>query len=339
MIVDLQVLASWMTEQGLGDGPIVDAERIGGGTQNILLQFVQAGRRYVLRRPPEHKRANSDETIRREIRVLGALAETGVPHPQLIAACGDTAVLGAAFYLMEPVTGFNPAQCLPGSYRIDPGWRRDLGFAVVDGAAAVGAVDYVAAGLADLGVADGYLERQVPRWWSQLESYAAFPEYPVSSLPGVSQVASWLEDHRPTSWQPGLIHGDYHLGNVLIGYDRPALASIVDWELATIGDPLLDLGWLLASWPDSATGSPGIFQIEPWDGFPTAEELIARYAARTVRDTTSVNWYHVLACYKLGILLEGTYARALSGLAPMDTGTDLHRKAVQLFRRALAIVA
>jgi aminoglycoside phosphotransferase (APT) family kinase protein len=134
------------------------------------------------------------------------------------------------------------------------------------------------------------------------------------------------------------MHGDYHLGNVLVDHGRPVLSAIVDWELATIGDPLLDLGWLLASWPDPASESPGLFEVEPWDGFPAAAELITRYAERSTRDLTAIHWYHVLACYKLGILMEGTYARAQAGLAPMDIGVELHQKTLVLIERALAIL-
>jgi aminoglycoside phosphotransferase (APT) family kinase protein len=340
VILDLHDLASWMDEQGLGTGhPIGDVERIGGGTQNILVRFTRAGHIYVLRRPPERKRENSDQVIRREVRVLRALAATDVPHPRLIAACDDTSVLGATFFLMESVSGFNPAQVLPDPYRANRDLRRSLGLSLVDGAAMIGAVDYLGVGLGDLGNTTGYLERQVDRWRAQLESYSAFRGYPGELLTAAIRIGRWLDDHRPASWRPGLTHGDYHLGNVLVAYDRPVLASIVDWELATIGDPLLDLGWLLASWPDPGTESPGLFAIEPWDGFPSAADLINRYAKHSDRDLSSTGWYHILACYKLGILMEGTYARAFAGYASMDTGMDLHDKALTLFRRALAIIS
>jgi aminoglycoside phosphotransferase (APT) family kinase protein len=227
--VDLDVLAAWMDGEGLGSGPLTSVERLGGGTQNVLLRFTRAGRSYVLRRPPLHKRGNSDETMRREARVLAALAGSDVPHPALIATCPDETLIGAAFYLMEPVEGANPTVGLPAPYVDDPAWRWELGLAMADGAASVGAVDHEAVGLAGLGKPEGYLERQVARWRSQLESYAAMDGYPGPDIPGVAEVGAWLDANRPASFRPGLIHGDYHLANVLVALDRPGLAAIVDW--------------------------------------------------------------------------------------------------------------
>ena len=331
--VDLERLGAWMDDEGLPGGEIADVELLGGGTQNILLRFVRGGESYVLRHPPPHKRANSDETMRREARVLAAIASTDVPHPRLIAACGDESVLGSAFYLMEPVDGANPTVGLPQGYVDSASWRHDLGLAMADGAASVGAVDHEAVGLSDLGRAEGYLERQVARWRAQLDSYSALPGYPGPDIPGVDEVGAWLDANRPTTWTPGLIHGDYHLANVLCAPHRPQLAAIVDWELTTIGDPLLDLGWLLATWPDGE--EPATTTVQPWDGFPTPDELVRRYGERSDRDLSAVAWYEVLACYKLGLILEGTHARAIAGLAPPATGDRLHASTVGLFRRAL----
>ncbi|HET9691987.1 MAG TPA: phosphotransferase family protein [Acidimicrobiales bacterium] len=337
--VDLDRLGAWMDGAGLPAGPITGAELLAGGTQNVLVRFARGGERFVLRRPPLHKRDNSDETMRREARVLAALAGSGVPHPRLIAACADVGVLGAAFYLMEPVDGVNPTTGLPAPYRTDASWRRRLGLAMADGAAAIGAVDHVAAGLGDLGRPDGYLERQVERWARQLASYSALDGYPGPDIPGVDAVGRWLDDNRPASWQPGLIHGDYHLANVLASLDRPGLAAIVDWELTTIGDPLVDLGWLLATWVDDDGATAGAAPVIPWEGFPTAAELVARYAERSARDLSALRWYEVLACYKLGIILEGSHARAMAGLAPQEIGDRLHATTLGLFSRAAARIA
>jgi aminoglycoside phosphotransferase (APT) family kinase protein len=328
-----------MDAQGLPAGEIVDVESLGGGTQNILLRFCRAGDTYVLRHPPLHKRANSDETMRREARVLGALAATDVPHPRLIAACGDLEVLGSAFYLMESIDGANPTVELPAPYLRDERWRWELGLSMADGAAAVGAVDYVALGLADLGKSDGYLERQVGRWRALLASYGELEGYPGPEIPGVDAVGTWLEANRPESWRPGLIHGDLHLANVMCRFDRPELAALIDWELTTIGDPLLDLGWLLATWPDAEGAHVGLIAVTPWNGFPERADLVARYAERSDRDLSAIGWYEVLACYKLGIILEGTHARAFAGLAPKEMGDLLHAGTLELFKRARARIA
>ena len=335
--VPLLTLQAWMDTQGLGKGPILNAERLAGGTQNILLRFERDGRTYVLRRPPPVLRANSNETMRREARVLAALKGTNVPHPGLIAACGDESVLGAAFYLMEPVNGYNATQGLPEPFLSDPDLRHQMGLSLVDGIAALGAIDYVAVGLTGLGKPDNYLERQVSRWKAQLESYSEMPEWDGrKDLPGVNRVGDWLDENRPSVFRAGIIHGDYHLANVMYRYDSPKLAAIVDWELTTIGDPLLDLGWLLATWPDEADRSDaGTVAVQPWDGFPSADELVAHYGKQTDRDLSGIHWYAVLACYKLGIILEGTYARACAGKAPKETGDNLHNRTIWLLERAL----
>lgn len=334
--VDPAALAGWMDREGLGAGPLSEMRALAGGTQNILLRFRRGERDYVLRRPPPHLRANSNETMRREARVLGALAGTKVPHPRLIAACGDESVIGAAFYLMEPVEGFNATTGLPALHAGSESVRRRMGLALVEGIAALGALDYRALGLEGLGKTDDYLERQVARWKAQLASYAEFPDWEgPGGIPGVERVAGWLAANRPSTFLPGIIHGDYHLANVMYRFDSGELAAIVDWELTTIGDPLVDLGWVLATWPEGDPPSVDAVAVRPWQGFPTADELVAHYAPRTQRDLSSLTWYAVLACYKLGIILEGTHARASAGKAPRATGDLLHAKTVGLFERAL----
>jgi len=335
-LVDLDRLAAWMDGRGLEAGPLDVAGRPPGGTQNILLRFRRGGREFMLRRPPLSPHMNGSETMRREARVLAALADTDVPHPRLIAACAEEDVLGAAFYLMEPVDGFNPTVGLPPLHAGDPQVRRAMGFALVDGIAALGRVDHVARGLSDLGRAEGFLERQVGRWKKQLDSYHEYEGWAgPGGIEGIDAVGAWLDAHRPPGFTPGLIHGDYHLANVMYRFDGPELAAIVDWELTTVGDPLLDLGWLMATWPQSEAIEAGNVSVQPWTGFPTADELVDRYAAGTHRDLSHMRWYGVLACYKLGIILEGAHARAAAGKAEIATGERLHAQTVGLFQRAL----
>lgn len=330
--MDLAALARWMDGQGLGAGPLSDAVKLTGGTQNLLLRFVRDGRSYVLRRPPLHLRGNSNETMRREARVLAALAGTGVPHPGFIAVCDDEAVLGAVFYLMEPIDGFNATTGLPPLHARSADVRCRMGFALAEGAAALAALDYRALGLEGFGKPDNFLGRQVDRWKKQLESYHEHAGWAgPGGIPGVDKVAAWLVRHQPAAFTPGILHGDYHIANVMYRPDSGELAAIVDWELATIGDPLIDVGWLMALWPKDDADAP----VQPWDGFPAADELIAHYAARSSRDLSHLDWYGVLACYKLGIILEGTHARAAAGRAPKETGDRLHAKTVALFERAL----
>ena len=333
--VDLEQLAAWMDGRGLGSGPLEDAALIAGGTQNILLRFTRDGRTYVFRRPPPHKRANSDETMRREARVLAALAGSDVPHPALIAAESDVDVLGAAFYLMEPIEGFNASLGLPEPHASDPAMQHAMGLSMADAIAALGRVDFRAVGLDGLGKPDGWLERQVERWRSHLQSYDAIDGYRGADIPGVDTVAAWLEERIPSAWSPGLIHGDFHFANVIIRPDAGELAAVVDWELTTIGDPLLDLGHLLATWPTSGAGvAAGLGTAN----LPTPAEVVERYAQGSTRDLTAVGWYHVLACYRLGIILEGTNARADAGQAPREIGDLLHAHTVSLFNQALDLI-
>jgi aminoglycoside phosphotransferase (APT) family kinase protein len=339
-LVDLGKLGAWMDDRGLGRGTIENPTALAGGTQNILLRFERDGRGYILRRSPRSPRGDGNATNRREARVLGALAGSDVPHPGLIAACASTDVIGAAFYLMEPVDGFNAMVALPPMHAGDAAIRRRMGFALVDGALALGRVDYKAAGLEDFGKIDGFLERQVPRWRALLDSYHEYKDWPGSgSMPELDEVADWLTHNQPAHFSPGLMHGDYHLANVMFRNDGPELAAIVDWELATIGDPLIDMGWIMASWPDADGRSISDIHMRPWDGFPAAGELMAHYASHSTRDTSRLRWYGVLGCYKLGIILEGTYARACAGAADNATGDRLHIACIKLFQRAARIIA
>jgi aminoglycoside phosphotransferase (APT) family kinase protein len=259
-----------------------------------------------------------------------------VPHPHLIASCADTDVVGdAVFYLMEPVDGFNAGEELPRLHSGDPAVRFEMGLSMADALAKLGAVDYAAVGLSDFGKPTGFLERQVPRWLSELESYREFENYPGPDIPGVDDVATWLEQGRPSAWTPGIMHGDYHAANVMFSRTGPEVVAIVDWEMCTIGDPLLDLGWLLATWGQSAAFGGALFDK---GGLAGTDDLVERYARNTTRDLSHITWYTVLACFKLGIVLEGTQARASAGKAPREVGELLHETTVRLFEQALTLM-
>lgn len=330
-------LARWMDGQGLGTGPINQMTRLTGGTQNVLLRFTRAGQDYILRRPPAVLRPSSNEAMLREARVLRALAGSPVPHPALIAVCDDENVLGGAvFYLMRVVEGFSAPSGLPALHASDPELRRQMGFSLIDGLIRLHDVNYLAVGLENFGRPEGYLGRQVDRWQKQLDSYSHHTLWPgPQALKGRVEVAEWLRANLPENSPPGIVHGDYQLANVLYRPDAPDLAAIVDWELASIGDPLIDLGWVIATWHGSEKPDLPVLRVEPWEGFPRAEELLDFYARHSSRDLSHIDWYVVLACYRLGILLEGTFARACDGAAPMETGLLLHEAAIRLFERAI----
>jgi aminoglycoside phosphotransferase (APT) family kinase protein len=343
-LVDFEVLAGWMAEQGLPGGAFEDVEPLGGGTQNVLVRFRRGGREYVLRRGPRHLRTRSNSVLRREARVLAALDGTDVPAPRVIAACPDENVMhGAVFYLMTPVEGFNASVTLPEPHASDPVMRHEMGLNAARALSALGAVDHEAVGLSGFGKPEGFLERQVGRWMSELDGYSAMDGYPGPDIPGLEKVAEWLEAHRPGTWRPGIMHGDYHLANLMYAPDGPEIAAIVDWEMCTIGDPLVDLGWLLATWPDHGDMSATLAgPLGDAGGLPGPGELVDAYAEREAatagRDLSSITWYAVLACFKLGIVLEGTHARAFAGKAPKETGDLLHSITLGLFRRADAFI-
>lgn len=336
---DASKVAAWMSQQGLGEGPIENVAEITGGTQNVMLRFTRSGREYVFRRGPRHLRPVSNSVILRETRVLRALADTDVPHAALIAVCDDVDVLGdAVFYLMEPVDGFNAGAGLPALHASDAGVRHGMGLSMADAAARLGAIDHVAVGLADFGKPEGFLDRQVPRWLSELQSFSDFDNYPGPDIGDVDAVAGWLQERQPQYFQPGIMHGDYHAANVMFSPTGPDVVAIVDWEMCTIGDPLLDLGWMLATWyrPGHEPVLPNELMVA--GDLATPDELVARYAQNTGRDLSNIDWYAVMACFKLGIILEGSNARAAAGKAPKEIGDMLHIATVRLFERAVAII-
>ncbi|MFC5143031.1 phosphotransferase family protein [Actinomycetospora rhizophila] len=326
---ETDAVVAWLGSAGLGGGPWT-FEPLAGGTQNLMLRAVGPDRRVVVRSGPRHLRAGSNAAIEREIRVLGALASTDVPHPRLLATAPADGVLpGRVVYAMAEVPGVNVATGPSPAQAADPALRHAVGPAMVDALAALHAVDVEAVGLGDVGRPQGFLARQVPRWRDELARHREVDGYPGFG-DDAGDVADWLERHLPVSGPPALAHGDYHLANVLVDPDGAAVTAIVDWEMATVADPLLDLGWLLATWPVSGTDL-GWARVE---GLAGEDELVARYAELTGTDPAVVPWYAVMACFKLGVLLEGTHARACAGKAPADVGARMHAAARSLIDQA-----
>lgn len=338
--VEVAALGEWMDAQGLATGPISELRPIGGGTQNIMVRFHRGGHDYVLRRGPRHLRPNSNTVINREMTLLAALGDTAVPHPRFIAGSADEDVIGAVFYLMAPVDGFNAAESLDTPVAATAAGRKRLGLGMIDALVTLGAVDHTRIGLADFGRPEGFLERQVPRWRSEFDRYRSTEGYPGPEFTGLDRVADWLEKYRPTRFRPGVLHGDFHFANVMFARDRPEVVAIVDWEMATIGDPLLDLGVLTAIWPRTA-GDTDLYEsaLGASGDLPTVDAVVDRYAAASDRDLSALDWYTVMACFKLGIILEGTYARSCAGQAPPEVGARLRRYANGLFDRADRVIA
>jgi aminoglycoside phosphotransferase (APT) family kinase protein len=324
---DQAALQRWVREQSLGE-TVTDVEPLTGGTQNIVVRLRVDGRPMVLRRPPVHPRPTSDKTMLREIAALRTLAGTPVPHPGFIAGCDDLGVLGVVFYLMEEVDGFNPGDSMDEAYVRNAEWRHQVGLSYAASLAKLGNVAWEGSPLAELKRPGSFLERQVPQFLRLLESYR-HDKYAPESL-AVTDLAEWLESNRPADGEPGIMHGDPHLSNVLLRRDKPELAAFVDWEMCTVGDPLLDLGWMLICWPLETNTITAGAQLAALGGLASRRELLDAYLAAGGRETSCLDWYVAMACFKLGIVIEGTWSRFLVGQANRDAGERLHANAQNL---------
>ena len=305
----LEPLEAFLDAAGLGAGPI-EATAIGGGHSNVTYLLRRGEEKLVLRRPPRGPLPPSAHDVLREARLLSALGPLGFRVPAVLTICEDSAVIGAPFYVMPFVEGHVLTATLPpeiGDGEVPPRIAEELVDCLVD----LHAIDVEAAGLTAFGRPDGYLERQIKRFGGLLELNATRP------LPDLERVAEWLADNVPDSPRATVVHGDYRLGNVMYADGAPArLVSIFDWELATIGDPLADVGYLLATWgepgdeenPISALGG-----ITRRPGFPTRGELVERYEQGSGRSMSDVPWFMALALWKSAIFLEGSYKRRLAG--------------------------
>ncbi|MBX7268260.1 phosphotransferase family protein [Micromonospora sp. Llam7] len=295
----------------LAAGPL-RAELIAGGRSNLTYLVRAGGQELVLRRPPLGHVLATAHDMTREFRVISALAPTAVPVPRAVLLCPDADVLGAPFYLMERVTG----EVLRDRARTDQltaEQRYGLVMAMMDTLAALHAVEPAAVGLADFGRPEGYLARQVRRWAAQLDRSRSRP------LPGIDELRDRLAATAPEGANAGrVVHGDYRLDNLLATVDPVAVTAVLDWEMATLGDPLADLGLLLTYWEvlgdrDGADGNPVADGLGPRAGFPGGAELIERYAARSDVDVGPLHWHVALGCFKLAVICEGIHYRHTLG--------------------------
>jgi aminoglycoside phosphotransferase (APT) family kinase protein len=272
----------------------------------------------------------------REHRLLSAFVDhdAGVPVPRPVALCTDIDVIGAPFYLMERLEGIVVRDALPDAFAADPTAPRAFGNALIDLLAATHAFDWRAGGLEGFGKPDGYLDRQVPRWLGQLEKYK------TREIPEVEEAGRWLTAHTPAMQAPTVIHGDYKLDNVMFAATLPVSpVAVLDWEQATIGDPLVDLGWLLGLWLDegeqaSFFGGANVALLGH-GSVPARAQLADRYAAATGRDLTHLAFYCVLGLFKLACVMEGSYARFAAGTSDDPVFAFLEDGVPALARRAL----
>jgi len=305
--LDAERLARWLDGAGMADGgalPVID--RLGGGSQNELFSIQRGGDRAVLRMPPATADAARVDGLRRELRLLGALKGTDVPHAELIAGDAEGKVFGMPFYLMREIDGWSPAGTWPAPFDSDPQVRRDLAFELVGGIAKLSKVDWRARGLDGFGRPENFHQRQVDRWLKFLSAYR------FRELPGLDEAADWLRTHQPRNYEPGIMHGDYQFANVMFANgDSARLAAIIDWEMTTVGDPLLDLAWALLGWDGEEPRESG-FYLDV-SGMPRRSELLAHYERVSGRSTEDIDYYLVLANWKLGVVLEKSYAALKNG--------------------------
>jgi aminoglycoside phosphotransferase (APT) family kinase protein len=309
-LIDIGKLESWMDERGLpGSGDPLEARFISGGASNEIFELKRGAHRLALRRPPRKVPKGRNETMLREYRVLHALRDSDVPHARARAVCEDTELLGATFYIMDFVDGWSPmnmGDTWPAPFDRDFEARKGLAYELVDAIAKLGQVDWKAVGLEGFGKPEGFLDRQVDRWLHHLKGFE------FRELPGLEVAAEWLRGHTPRSFKPGIIHGDYQFANVMFEQGAPArMAAIVDWEMATVGDPLLDLAWVLMGWPNPGEDRQGSYV--DYEGMPTREELMHRYSSDSGLAVDEMDYYIVLARFKMACVLEGGYARYVKG--------------------------
>ena len=306
-------LGHWMDSQGLpGAGETIECTPISGGSQNEIFGIRRGPLHCALRKPPKDAPAGRDDGILREWRITAALDGTDVPHTPAVAVCTDTSVLGCTFYLMGFVDGWSPVgrKTWPSPFEEDLDARRGLAIQLVDGIAKLSKVDWKAKGLQDLGRPDGYHERQVERW------LRFYDRVKTREIPGLDVASAWLRTHKPIDFVPGIMHGDYQFANVMYSHGAPArLAAIIDWEMGTIGDPKIDLAWVLQMWPDDMSQGPersgeGYPDIT---GMPSKDELLQYFHDETGRQVDDIDYYLVLARWKLGIVLEQGYMRVMQG--------------------------
>jgi aminoglycoside phosphotransferase (APT) family kinase protein len=304
----LRAVEDYLDGRGLGEGS-VSATRIGEGRSNVTYLLQRGDVRLVLRRPPRPPLPPSAHDVVREARVQQALERAGARVPHVVDVCEDESVLGVAFYLTEYLEGSIVGEELPAALD-PPAERRQIGLELLDALAEIHAIDWEAAGLAGFGRPTGYLERQLRRW------SALWEENATRALPAVAKLGAWLEANRPESGPATVVHGDYRLGNVMLSTDAPArVIAVLDWELSTIGDPLADLGYLVATYSDA--GSPRtaleLSPVTAAEGFPSRKELAERYAERRGASLQELPWYEALALWKAAVFCEAIYGRYLRG--------------------------
>jgi len=318
-----------------GDVPLT-VSLLSGGRSNLTYLVSGGENRWVLRRPPLGHVLPTAHDMAREFKVLKGLQDTDVPAPTPIALCEDESVNGMPFYVMDYREGIIVAEDLPPGFAESEEERRRMSLALVDTLVKLHAVDYEAVGLGDFGRPQGYLERQVRRWTEQ------WNRSKTRELPAIEEVARRLAGAIPESPAPTIVHGDYRFGNMFLDPKDPGhVIALLDWEMATLGDPLSDLGYTLGYWGEVNDSTDMIqartaSQVTAKPGFLTRDEVVQEYAKRSGRNVDNIEFYEVLAYYKLAIIVEGIHARHLAGETVGEGFEGYGERAATLAHVALA---
>jgi aminoglycoside phosphotransferase (APT) family kinase protein len=326
----LEPLAEFLAANGLEAPAGLSATPIGDGHSNVTF-ILSTG--VVVRRPPRGPLPPSAHDVLREARLLRALERTPVRVPEVLAVCDDPEVIGAPFYVMERVDGEVITDTLPSALD-DPPERVRIADQLVDALVELHGVDWMAVGLEGFGKPTGYLERQLRRFNGLWEHNK------TRELPEVEEVGRWLAANLPQSPPATVVHGDYRLGNTMFAAAAPArLVAIFDWEMATIGDPLADLGYMVMHWTqtDDPPSKFNLHNVTRLEGFPTREQLVARYEERSGRSMRALDWYVTLALWKAVVFMEGNYKRAVAGSTDDPYLRSFGDGVVEIAQRALDV--
>lgn len=305
--IDVPSVTRWLVEHIDGVVAPFEFSLIAGGRSNLTFTVTGAdSRRFVLRRPPLGHVLATAHDMAREHRIIAAIGGTGVPVPPALGVCTDESVNGAPFYVMGHVEG----EVLDGSEkaeRLPVELRRQTSEHLIDVLADLHALDVDEIGLGDLAKREGYIERQIKRWSTQ------WANSKTRELPAIDEVAERLARDVPVQVGVSVAHGDFRFGNCLTDVGRGRVAAVLDWELCTLGDPLADVGYLGVYWTDPGETARRHNDPSGAEGFPTYAELTERYAARTGRDITGIDYYVAFSSWRLAVISEGVYARYLHG--------------------------
>jgi aminoglycoside phosphotransferase (APT) family kinase protein len=330
----LDPLEAFLDAHGLGAGE-VQASPIGEGHSNVTYLIERGAEEFVLRRPPRPPLPPSAHDVLREARLLGSLRDTPARVPAVLAVGADEQIIGSPFYVMERVIGDVIVTSMPSALD-NPAERARTAQELIEALVEIHAVDWRAAGLDGFGKPTGYLERQLRRFLGLWELNK------TREISAVESVGRWLAENMPESGPATIVHGDFRLGNTLYAPGAPArLAAVLDWEMATIGDPLADLGYLCMMWTEAGDPTGGMRDalgaVTRAEGFPTRAQVIAAYEERSGRSMSDIRWYMTLALWKSVVFMEGNYKRAVAGTTDDPYLKTFGEGVLELARQAEAV--